>query len=103
MLPFWIKSGFALFLVGLLGARISKGINLGELLPYWYVIVSIMSGCVWVWMTRAKVNLIYASMFYDAIYATSYLIGFWLLGESITYVQLVGIVLAIVGVALIGM
>ena len=100
---FWFKSAFALSLVGLLGSRISKGINSGELMSYWYVIVSIMSGCVWVWMTRQKVSLVYASMFYDAVYAVSYMLGFWLLGETITWVQLFGIFLAMLGVALIGM
>lgn len=98
---FWITFVCSLFMIGCIGAKISKEIQLGNISSYWYIFVSIMSGLVWAWLTKYSANLIQASMVYDVLYALSFVVAFKLLGEPVTTVQTIGIVICLIGLAFV--
>lgn len=100
----WITFSISLVLVGLFGALLSKKINQDELPWYTAIIPSIISGGVWGFFVRNKgINLSYASAIFDVIYTASYVMGFVLLGDRLTPIQILGFLISSFGIALMSL
>jgi hypothetical protein len=99
---FAVKAMLLLAIPAFLGAVISKKVHSG-ILPWWCgVISSAISGFAWGWMaSRKEVSLIYASTLYDVIMAVFYVLAFLILGDTLSLVQVCGIILAVAGIVLI--
>lgn len=89
-----------LFATGLFGSWLAKSIS-GGALPWWLPIVpSIGTGLLWGWVSRRTTNLTLATMVFDTIYTAAFVIGFVLLGDKLNSHQIMGVILALVGIAL---
>ena len=99
---FWTKAVASLLAIGMIGALVSKGINHGKIGWYWAMVIAAASGAVWGWISRHPVSLVYASIVYDVVYALAYVIGLALLGDKVTPVQWLGVLVSILGVLLVG-
>lgn len=89
-----------LFLVGIFGAWLAKGIS-GGALPWWLPILpSLGTGLLWGWVSRVSSDLSVATVVFDVVYTGAFLAGFLLLGDRLSVLQSCGILLAMVGVAL---
>lgn len=97
-----LSSILLMVVVGVLGALLSKVINSGGL-PWWCILLtSTPTGLVWGWMLRQKgASLVYLSTLHDVTIAIVYALVFWLLGESLGILQVLGILLAVVGTILV--
>lgn len=92
-----------LFLVGILGAWLAKGIS-GGALPWWLPTVpSIVTGLLWGWVSRRSDNLSLATVVFDVVYTGAFLAGFLMLGDRLSVLQSCGIGLALLGVALMSL
>lgn len=92
-----------LFLVGIFGAWLAKGIS-GGALPWWLPTVpSVVTGLLWGWVSRRSVNLSLATVVFDVVYTGAFLAGFLLLGERMNLLQTCGVALALAGVALMSL
>lgn len=100
---FTFKAAIAVVCAGLVGAFVSKGINQGAIGWYWAILTAVLSGAVWGWMARQRgMSLIYSSILYDVVYAVTYVLALAAFGEGMTWVQAVGVGLAILGTVLTG-
>lgn len=100
---FWSKAVAALLAIGIVGSFVSKGINHGRIGWYWAMVVSAASGAVWGWMSRHPVSLVCASIVYDVVYAGAYVLGLTLLGDKMSLMQWIGVVVSVVGVTMISL
>lgn len=92
-----------LFLVGIFGAWLAKGIS-GGALPWWLPTVpSIATGLLWGWVSRRSDNLSLATVVFDVVYTGAFLAGFLLLGDRLSVLQSCGVGLALLGVALMSL
>lgn len=92
-----------LFLVGIFGAWLAKGIS-GGVLPWWLPTVpSVATGLLWGWVSRRSANLSLATVVFDVVYTGAFLAGFLLLGERMNLLQTCGVALALAGVALMSL
>jgi len=92
-----------LFLVGLIGAWLAKGISDGSF-PWWLpVLPSVGTGLLWGWVSRRCSDLSLATVVFDVVYTGAFLAGFLLLGDRLSVLQSCGVGLALLGVALMSM
>lgn len=89
-----------LFLIGVVGAFITKKVQIHDF-PIWAPIgPSILSGIVWGWISRKSTNLSLMSVLVDIVYTAAFVFGFFLLGERLTSFQLLGFVVSLIGIAM---
>lgn len=94
----FVNASIALFLIGIIGAKVVKEISTGSL-PWWAgVIVSVLSGIVWGYLNKNSFNLIKNLIVFNIVYSLAYLCGFALLGERLGWTQLIGFAISIFGV-----
>jgi drug/metabolite transporter (DMT)-like permease len=90
----------ALFLLGVIGAHITKKVQ-NDLLPIWSTIgPSIVSGLLWGWIAKRSQSLSLMSVLFDIIYTSAFVFGFFLLGEKLTPFQIVGFAVSLAGIAM---
>jgi len=89
-----------LFLTGLFGAWLAKSISNGTI-PWWMPIIpSVGTGLLWGWVSRRTQNLTLATMIFDTIYTGAFVIGFIMLGDKLSTHQVIGVILTLIGIAL---
>jgi drug/metabolite transporter (DMT)-like permease len=90
----------ALFTTGVIGAFITKKVQSG-VWPVWSPVgPSIVSGILWGLIAKRSNNLSLMSVLVDVIYTAAFVFGFFLLGDRLTPLQLVGFVISLIGVAM---
>lgn len=89
-----------LFLTGIFGSWLAKGISGGHFHWWLPIIPSIGTGLLWGYVSKRTENLTFATMLFDAIYTGAFVIGFLLLGDKLNWHQALGIILAMIGIAL---
>lgn len=90
----------ALFTTGVVGAYVTKKVQ-GGILPVWAPIgPSIVSGILWGFIAKASNNLSLMSVLVDVVYTAAFVFGFFLLGDRLTPLQIVGFVISLIGVAM---
>jgi len=90
----------SLFVLGVLGAHITKKVQSG-MWPIWATIgPSILSGMLWGWIARRSQSLSLMSVLFDVIYTAAFVFGFFLLGDRLTPLQVVGFIVSLIGVAM---
>lgn len=90
----------ALFTTGVIGAFITKKVQ-GGIFPLWTTIgPSIVSGILWGMIAKRSTNLSLMSVLVDVIYTAAFVFGFFLLGERLTPLQIIGFIISLVGVAM---
>jgi drug/metabolite transporter (DMT)-like permease len=90
----------ALFTTGVIGAFITKKVQVG-VFPIWATIgPSIISGILWGLIAKRSHNLSLMSVLVDVIYTAAFVFGFFLLGDRLTPLQLTGFVISLIGVAM---
>jgi drug/metabolite transporter (DMT)-like permease len=95
-----IASYFSLFCIGVFGAFITKKVQAGTL-PIWAPIgPSIVSGVLWGYISRQSQNLSLMSVLVDVIYTAAFVVGFILLGDRLTPLQIAGFIVSLLGVAM---
>lgn len=99
----WIKSIIGLTIIGIIGAKISKEINLGNLGWYWAILASVLSGGLWGWMVKHQTSLTYMSIVFDVVYTAAYIGTFIYLGDKLNAVQTSGLFISIIGIILMGL
>jgi len=83
-----------------MGALITKKVQCG-LLPVWAPIgPSIVSGLLWGYIAKNSQNLSLMSVLVDVIYTAAFVIGFVILGDRLTPLQVAGFVVSLLGVAM---
>ena len=98
---FFLKSILGVMFVGSIGAVLSKHINLGNL-PWWMGIVpSGLGGLVWGWMLSQRRSVIMSSTLYDVTMTVTYVTILSFMGESISFVKLAGVAMAVFGIILV--
>lgn len=85
---------------GIFGAYLSKRINQGSLPIWWTIIPSLITGFTWGNMVKKHNNLSYLSALFDVVYTAAYVLGFVILGDRLTPMQIVGFIISMIGVAL---
>jgi len=91
---------FTLFVLGVLGAHITKKVQSGTW-PMWSTIgPSILSGMLWGWIAQRSKSLSLMSVMFDVIYTAAFVFGFYLLGDRLTPLQVVGFIVSLIGVAM---
>jgi drug/metabolite transporter (DMT)-like permease len=92
-----------LFLIGLFGAWLAKQISNGNL-PWWLPIIpSVCTGLLWGWVSKRSKDLSLATITFDIVYATAFLTGFFILGDRLSSLQILGVILSLIGVALMSL
>lgn len=90
----------ALFTTGVIGAYITKKVQ-SDVLPIWAPIgPSIISGVLWGLIAKRSHNLSLMSVLVDVIYTAAFVFGFFVLGDRLTPLQIVGFIISIIGVAM---
>jgi drug/metabolite transporter (DMT)-like permease len=92
----------ALVAIGFLGAFLSQQSRAGEL--HWSVmyVTAFLSSSVWIYLARfSSMPLVWASCLYDVVYCLAFFLGFLLLGERVSWIQGVGLVLLVLGLGLV--
>ncbi len=103
VIPMPFLAVLPLFLVGLVGAWLAKGISHGDL-PWWLpVLPSVGTGLLWGWVSRRSSDLSLATVVFDVVYTGAFLAGFLLLGDRLSLLQSCGVGLALLGVALMSL
>ena len=103
------KAAFALYASLAVAVSSSIGGYLSHLIdrgawPWWTAILSaILSGAVWGLMCRHTDSLVFASLLYDVVATLTYTAVFLAGGERLSLPPIVGVLLALGGVALVGM
>ena len=97
-----LKSILGIVIVGIIGAKISKEISLGNLNWYWAILASTLSGGIWGLMLRQQLSLTYLSIIFDVTYTAAYLGTFIYLGDKLTIMQIIGLFISIFGIILMG-
>jgi drug/metabolite transporter (DMT)-like permease len=98
---FLLRSIVAVALTAGVGGLISRRIHAGEL-PWWSAVVpALLGGSAWGWMCRQGQPLVYASLVYDLAATLTYVGFFVATGDRLSLTQGVGVVLSIVGIALV--
>ena len=71
----------ALFLVGIFGACLAKGVSIG-MLPWWIPVVpSLCSGLLWGVESLRSSNLSMSTVVFDVVYTGAFLVGFLVMGD----------------------
>lgn len=98
---FWAKVSLLIFVNSFIGAFLSKQIK-AQIIP-WYctVITGAIAGLIWGYMSTSGKNLMYLSVLFDVLTAVTYIVTFIILGDKITVNQFLGILMSLVGIALI--
>ena len=98
-----ILVAIGLILDGVLGAWISSRVR-GQFFGIWACFLSgNLSLLVWAYLTRySKMSLPTASIAFDVLYNAAWFVMLIYLGQKMTYVQMIGIALVTLGVALLG-
>lgn len=95
-------SSLAIIAASAIGGVLSRQIDKGEW-PWWTAIFSAaLSGMVWGLMCRYTQSLVLASLLYDVVATLTYTAVFLVGGERLTPIQSVGVVLALIGVGMVG-
>ena len=90
----------SLFILGVIGAHITKKVQSGTF-PIWATIgPSILSGVLWGWISRKSQSLSLMSVIFDVVYTAAFVFGFYLLGDRLTTLQLAGFIISLIGVAM---
>ena len=90
----------ALFATGVIGAFVTKKVQ-AELLPIWAPIgPSIVSGLLWGFISRRSHSLSLMSVLVDVIYTAAFVVGFVMLGDRLTPLQIAGFIVSLLGVAM---
>jgi len=91
---------FSLFILGVLGAHITKKVQSGTF-PIWATIgPSIFSGVLWGWIAQRSQSLSLMSVLFDVVYTAAFVFGFFLLGDRLTPLQIAGFVVSLIGVVM---
>ena len=94
----------ALPLLAFLGARTSKEIKITNKFIYIPPLISFAVGWGWIFFAKyTKMSLAIAQILFDTTYILFYFLAFILLGEAITLIQGIGVVLAVSGIILLGL
>ena len=95
--------GLGLILDGILGAWISTHVR-AQSLAIWFTFLSgNISLLVWAYLAKfSKMTLPTASILFDCVYNFAWFLALIYLGQKMTPVQLAGIVLVTLGIALLG-
>lgn len=83
------------------GAYISSLIAIKKASVYWAVMSSIFSGFIWGKMTQLNYQLSHMSILYDVTICLTYLFVFYILGDRLRPLQILGAALSIIGIILI--
>lgn len=87
-----------LFFIGLVSAFVSKQVQSGSF-PIWAPIgTSILSGVVWGWVASYSHNLSVTSVLVNVIYTFSFILGFYILGDRLSAMQITGLLVALAGI-----
>jgi drug/metabolite transporter (DMT)-like permease len=100
----WIVVGLALTAAGGIGGLFAYQMrNSGW--PWWCGLISgTLGSCIWVYQANAsKTNLMVASVFYDVIINTAFVAMLVLMGQPFKLVTAIGVILATLGVILVGL
>jgi drug/metabolite transporter (DMT)-like permease len=90
----------SMFITGVIGALVTKKVQVGSL-PIWAPVgPSILSGFLWGWISRQSTNLSLMSVLVDVIYTAAFVFGFFLLGDRLTPLQIAGFIVSLVGVVM---
>jgi hypothetical protein len=91
---------FSLFILGVLGAHITKKVQSGTF-PIWATVgPSILSGMLWGWIAQRSQSLSLMSVLFDVVYTAAFVFGFFLLGDRLTPLQVAGFAVSLIGVAM---
>jgi len=83
------------------GAYISSLIAVKKASIFWAVLSSILSGYIWGKMTQLNYQLSYMSILYDVTICLTYLFVFYILGDRLRPLQILGTILSVIGIILI--
>jgi len=90
----------SLFLTGVVGAYVTKKVQ-GGTFPVWATVgPSLVSGLLWGAIAKRSLNLSLMSVLVDVVYTAAFVIGFVILGDRLTPLQIAGFVVALLGVAM---
>ena len=76
-------------------------ISLNKLNTLWAIPFSMIIGYLWGRMVKLGYQLSYISILYDVITSITYLLTFYMLGDRLKPMQILGVVIAIAGVVII--
>jgi len=90
------------FLSCLAGSWVCAQITHGKI-SIWYGLLSgLINTSLWIFILKySRINLIGLSAWFDAVTAFGYFVGFIILGQPVTFIQIVGMILLILGLVLI--
>ena len=83
-----------------LGAFVSKQISLGKINMLWALLVSLVVGLQWAWIVKQSSSLIVSAVIFDVVYSSSFVLGFIILGDRLSWMQVLGFCLSVTGVAM---
>lgn len=98
---FWIKISVFIVINSFIGAYLSKLIKNQNIPWYCTAITGAIAGLIWGYMILSDKDLIYLSVLINVLNSITYISLFLILGDKITEVQIVGIIMSVLGVALI--
>lgn len=93
-------------ILGFIGASLSKQLKTTKNNRYAFILpfVTFSVGVAWTFVTKhTKMSLAVAQILFDTTYVLAYFFSFIILGESITFLQGIGVTLAISGMILLGL
>jgi len=92
-----------LFMIGMTGSAIAKGISLG-MVPWWCpVFTSILASLLWGWTSRTATDLPWASAVFNVISMVGFMIGSVMLGSKLSPAQMTGLVMTLMGIGLMSL
>lgn len=87
---------------GFLGAYLSVLARNGKISTLWILACTAVSTAVWLFQVKGTMKLALASVLFDVVYGFSYFLGFVVMGEAATWKQITGMILALIGLLLVG-
>ena len=92
-----------LFMIGMLGSGVAKGISVG-LVPWWCpVFTSAAVSLMWGWTARGVRDLPWASAVFNVVSMVGFMVGSVMLGSKLSPAQVCGLVMTLVGIGLMSL
>ena len=92
-----------LFMIGMTGSAIAKGISLG-MVPWWCpVFTSFAGSLLWGWTSRTARDLPWASAVFNVVSMTGFMLGSMMLGSKLSACQTVGLFMTLVGIGMMSL
>jgi small basic protein len=86
-----------LILVSFFGAWVSSKVRTNELGVWATFFAGNLSLVIWYYLSKSKLNLVFASNFYDIVMAVSWTIALVYLGDKLNFNQILGVIIAVGG------